>query len=150
WLVGEGPYRPTLWKQVKHFDLTGQIIFPGSFDDLTDVLQAADLFVLPCYDEVSSTTLLQAMAAEVPVVTTDTSQHRQLIVQGKQGLLVPVRDVHALTEAILQVLADPESAARRAALARRIVQQQYSVDRMVSQHLQLFERLIAEKSSTNG
>ena len=141
WLVGEGEDREQLFQAIKDRDLQGQVLLPGAFDDVTDVLQAADLFVLPSHEEGMSLSLLEAMAAGLPVVASDIPGNRQLIESGKQGLLTPVGQAKPLADAILQIMTD--SHARRFGEAGRcLVQNQYSLERCAERHLELLESLM--------
>lgn len=147
WLVGEGPHAAEIWKRIKNWDLANQVILPGSFDDLAGVLHASDLFVLPARDEVASGYLLEAMAAGVPVVATDTMENRNITSNGEQGRLVPPRDANALSQAIVESLENHGRARERAAAARELVLVRFSIERTASRHLELFEHLIAAKTN---
>jgi len=147
WLVGHGPDRGALIDRVHDLDLRGRIVLPGVFDDVEELLHAADVFVLPSHEEGMSISLLEAMAAGVPVVTTDIPGNRPLVTDGQHGLLVPPGDVPALAEAIARVLDEPETATRLAAAARRRVEEHFTLAQTVAAHEELFSRLTAEKRS---
>ncbi|MFM2096116.1 MAG: Alpha-D-kanosaminyltransferase [Planctomycetota bacterium] len=145
WIVGEGPDRDALFDTIRDCDVRQQVAMPGAFDDVQDVLNAADLFVLPSHQEGISIALLEAMAAGVPVVASDIPGNRSVIEPGIHGLLMPARDVQSIAKAITVVLSDPRSAAQRAATARRRVELEFSLDQMARMHLDLFQQVIAER-----
>lgn len=149
WLVGEGADREPLYQAIKDRDLHGRVLLPGAFDDVTELLQAADLFVLPSHEEGMSLSLLEAMAAGLPVVASDIDGNRQLIESGKQGLLTPVQQAAPLADAILQLFADPH-AKRYGDAGRRLVQSRYSLERCAEQHLGLLDAIMSESACQEG
>lgn len=145
WLVGEGPQRAALAQRISEMELSGSVVLPGAFDSVDDLLVAADLFVLPSWEEGMSVSLLEAMAAGVPVVASDIPGNRALIQHGAEGLLVPTGDPERLAAAICESWQLPAEAATRAAAARLRVCEQYSVAKMAREHLELFARVLAGK-----
>ena len=142
WLVGEGPQREALARQIDSLGLGGRVVLTGSFDNVDDLLAAADLFVLPSHEEGMSVALLEAMAAGLPIVASDIPGNRGLIRDGVEGLLVPAGNPPALAQAIERILLDPAASAKLGAAARRRVEENFSLDRMVDEHLALFARLL--------
>src|SRR4029079_13682067 len=104
WLVGEGPQREELFRRISDLDLRYRICLPGAFDDTEQVLEAADMFILPSYSEGMSLSLLEAMAAGLPVVASDIPGNRSLVTHEETGLLVPARDVRSLSAAMARLL----------------------------------------------
>lgn len=143
WLIGEGPDREELFETVLDLQLRESVRLPGAFDEVGEVLQAADLFVLPSYEEGMSMSLLEAMAAGVPVVATDIPGNRQLLTHEQHGLLVPPRDPRALTQAITRQLQQTVLSAAYAEAARRRVASDFSLQRTVERHDELFRSLIS-------
>lgn len=146
WIVGDGPERAALWRQIDDAGLDGRVVLAGSFDTVDDFLAAADLFILPSLEEGMSRALLEAMAAGLPVVATDIAGNRTLVENDVQGLLVPVHDAEALAQAIDRVWNDSALANRLGAAARERVQKEFSLDQQVRAHLDLFAGLIKERS----
>ena len=142
WLIGEGPERDELFQQIKDLDLHGQVVLPGAFDDVEEILAAANLFVLPSYFEGLSISLLEAMAHQLPVIASDIPGNRDLVETGVNGCLVPTGDVQAISQAIHDALANPDRSQSRAKAAYRTVQDQYSLTSMTNAHLKLFEQLV--------
>jgi len=143
WLAGEGPYREALESRMVELELLGRVFLVGMFDSVDELLAAADLFVLPSREEGPSLALLEAMAAGLPIVATDIPGNRELVTDGRHGLLVPGRHVDALRAAISHVLGEPELAARLGAAARDHAASRFSLARMADAHLELFESLAA-------
>jgi glycosyltransferase involved in cell wall biosynthesis len=143
WLVGAGPDRVRLEAQIESTGLKSRVVPAGSFDSVMELLAAADLFVLPSLDGCMPVALLEAMAAGLPVVTTDIPGHRDLVTDDETGLLVPPGDPPALTGAISRLLDDPATAHRLGAAARNHAAEHFSLTRMVGQHVSLFEELVS-------
>lgn len=146
WMVGEGPYREDLYDRMVDLGIHHQAYLPGAFDDVDDVLTAADLFVLPSYEEGMSLALLEAMAAGVPVVATDIPGNRALVTHEEHGLLVPPHDPSALRSAIERLLESPQLAQRLAANARARVEAEFSLAVMARRHLEVIEEAIERRA----
>lgn len=142
WLVGEGPQREELFRRISDIDLKYRICLPGAFDDIEDVLQAADIFLLPSYSEGMSLSLLEAMAAGIPAIASDIPGNRALITHEQSGLLVPPRDVPGLSTAMVRLLEQPALRNSLGSQAREEVQQKYSLEKMGREHLELIQRLV--------
>lgn len=111
--------------------------------DMPQVLASASVVVLPSYREGLPKVLLEAAACGRAVVTTDVPGCRDAIEPGVTGLLVPVREVAGLAQAIEQLLANP---ARREAMGlagRRLAEQEFDVNAVVEKHLDIYQRLLA-------
>lgn len=144
WLVGEGTDGPAVWDRIRETRQTNEIILPGSFDDVSDLLRAADVFVLPSYQEGMSLSLLEAMAQGVPVVVSDIPGNRALVDETR-GFLFPVRDAAALGTALLTAIQNQKQAGARAAAAQAFITAHYSLERMASAHLQVIEQSLADR-----
>jgi glycosyltransferase involved in cell wall biosynthesis len=146
WLVGEGPEHAVLERQIHALRLAGRVALVGSFDNMEDLLLAADVFVLPSFEEGLSIALLEAMAIGLPVIASDIPGNRRVVQDGVNGLLVRAGDSSALADAIERVFGGPAWAAGLGAVARQSVQEHYSLDRMIEEHLNLFRRLLPDAS----
>ncbi|HKW52015.1 MAG TPA: glycosyltransferase [Candidatus Eisenbacteria bacterium] len=115
WIAGEGPLRAALEAEHRALKLGDSVRFLGFRDDATDLLRAADLFVISSYLEGLGTSILDAMAAGLAVVATRVGGIPEVVDQAT-GILVPPHDPEALAAAILELAGDP---ARRASLGAR-------------------------------
>ena len=118
-----------------------RICLPGAFDDTEQVLEAADMFILPSYSEGMSLSLLEAMAAGIPVVASDIAGNRALVTHDQSGLLVPARDVRGLSAAIVRLMEQPAIRSSLGSRARQEVQAKYSLEKMGREHLELIQQL---------
>lgn len=150
WLVGDGPYRDKLFRQVTDLDLQGSVVMPGIFEDIDGVLKAANVFVDPDNEPGISRALIEAIAAGLPVVATDTPDiRRHEGISDAPTEFVSPGDATALSDAVIRVLDQPPSRETLQTARRRILQQ-HSTVRMVKEHLQLFERMIQSKSLSDA
>jgi glycosyltransferase involved in cell wall biosynthesis len=150
WMVGEGPLRRKLLEQIEERHLVGRVVLAGVFDDIEDMLRAADLFVLPSLDEDLSLALLEAMAQGLPVVTTDLPGNRAVITDGVQGRLAPAGDAAALAVAVQEVLDQPDFASRLGEQGQQRVAADFSLDQMVERHLQVFNEVLGNRQAEVG
>lgn len=111
-IVGDGPYREELARRINEHGLAGRVHLLGTRTDVPRLLRAADVFVFPSRTEGLPNALLEAMAATIPIVTTDVPGCRDLIESERTGLLVPADDPGALADAVIRILQD-RSLARR-------------------------------------
>ena len=118
---------------VQELNLSNYVIFPGFKKDVTTEYIKSDLFVLSSDYEGFGNVLVEAMSVGIPVVSTDCkSGPREILCDGKYGKLVPVNDVDALAQAMLQSLNekhDIEALKLRAA--------DFAVDKIAEQYLDI-------------
>jgi len=141
-LAGEGPHQPALARQIAALNLSGRVRMLGSFCEVDELLAAADLFILPSYEEGMSLALLEAMAAGLPIVASDIPGNRAVVRDGREGLLVPPGQASPLGAAIQLLLADVELGARLGQAARRRAEAEFSLAQSVRAHEELFRRLL--------
>jgi len=145
WLVigGDGEGWEELHGLVEAFDLKDRVRFTGFVDAVPELLADLDIFVLPSLNESHPTVLLEAMAMARPVVASDIAAASDVITDGVEGKLATAGDVPALAEAIGLFLGDATVARRCGRNARRKVEQEYTVDRMVRRSALLYEELLS-------
>jgi len=141
WLIGDGPQRHDVYDVVVDHGLHRDLFMPGTFDELGDVFQAADLCIAVNQTVAESPALLQAMAAGLPIIADATDANQDVLKDNVQGLLVPNGDVPALTAAISQLLETPHLAARMSAVSRLLATERHSLAASASRHVSLFEQL---------
>ena len=122
-LIGkETPDTPGFEKKLKDYvseqGLKEKILFLGHRSDVAQVIANLDVFCMPSYEETFGDVLIEAMACEVPSIATRAGGPINIIDEGVNGLLVPPKDVDALTEALRALLSEPERA-RTLALSGR-------------------------------
>ncbi len=137
-IIGEGPERQHLEKIIKKYELESTVYLIGSILDAYQYLKAFDLFVLPSVKEGQPWTILEAMAAGVPIVATNIAGIPEMIENEKSGLLVEPADSEALSLAIEKMLAHPSSAHAMVQNALLVVKEKFRIDEMVKKNEELF------------
>jgi glycosyltransferase involved in cell wall biosynthesis len=141
-VAGEGSDRSQLLTHARDLGLADRVDFLGHRDDVPRLLACSDVVVLPSLNEGLPLAVLEAMAAEKPVVATAVGGTDEAIVDGETGVLVPPGDSAALAEAIRGLLGDPSRAARLARAGRRRVEESFSSTRMVKQVTEIYLELL--------
>jgi glycosyltransferase involved in cell wall biosynthesis len=141
-IIGEGPERPRLEARIEQLCMNQAIMFSGPLPNPSEILEKADLFLLPSQEEGMSIALLEAMALGIPLVATDIPGNRALVADHQHGRLVPPGDPVAFARAILEQWAAPSDSARMAATARERASEQFSIAAVAKRHIELFDRLI--------
>jgi glycosyltransferase involved in cell wall biosynthesis len=136
-VAGDGPRAAELRALAATLGIADRVSFLGHRDDVDALLAEADVFVLPSRSEAFPNSVVEAMAAGLPVVATTVGGLPELVQPGRTGLLVPPDDGAALARAIASLIAHPERARALGDTARETVARRYSFDRMV----RAFERL---------
>ena len=143
-IVGDGPSRPDIERVVSEAGLEGSVRLLGRRDDVPDILGSVDGVVSASVDEALPTALIEAAACGLPVVAADAGGTREIVTNGVTGRVVPVRDVSALTEALLDTIGDPERAAQYGAAGRTRVEEKYSMTAWADLLARLYEEVIGE------
>jgi len=144
-IAGDGPLRARLEELAHTLGVADWVTFLGFREDISDLLAASDLVVLPSLREGLSIALLEAMAAGKPIVATSIGSHRELAFQAEIARLVPPADAPALCEAILQLAPDAKLMARLGMNAQTLFASQYTEEKMLSTYKQLYFDLLREK-----
>ena len=147
-LVGEGEDRPHLEAQIRRLGLTDHVRLLGAQPrhNVSELLQQVDALALPSVVmpngkmEGIPVALMEALAAEIPVVATAISGIPELVRDGETGLLVPERDAAALAEALLRLYTDRDLGRRLASAGRQLVLREFNLEHSVAQLRTLFER----------
>ena len=140
-VAGDGPDRPALEEEIARLGVALEL--PGERDDVPELLAAVDVFVLSSRSEGMPISILEAMAAGLPVVASAVGGVPELVVDGETGVLVPPGDPDALAEALRRLLQDPELRRRLGAGGRERARDEFSLERFRREHLELYERLLA-------
>ncbi len=141
-LIGDGPERHNIEELCRRLSLCDDIRFLGKQDAVEELLCIADLFLLPSEHESFGLAALEAMACEVPVISSNTGGLPEVNVHGKTGFLAPVGEVDAMADYALQILGSDESLER---FRRYALEQAHKFDlyRILPQYEAYYEEVIA-------
>lgn len=143
WVVGDGPDRARLERMSRAAGLDNRVNFLGHRADVPDLLNACDAFVLASRYEGCPNALLEAAGLRVPAVVSDIPAHREVVEDGKTGLLAAAEDAGFFAGAVEKVLDDRAFAAGISEAAWARARRVYGSRRMVAEHEALYERQAA-------
>lgn len=127
-IAGEGPERGDLQGQIARAGLQARITLPGWTDRVAGFLSAADIFVLPSFQEDFPLAVLDAMASGIPIVASAIDGPKDFLMDGKTALLVPPNDSRALADALARLINDDSLRETLGRAARAGAERQYSFD----------------------
>jgi glycosyltransferase involved in cell wall biosynthesis len=131
-IAGDGPLRAFLERRIDEMGIADQVVLPGNVRDLTELMQGADVFVLPSLWEGLPLVLLEAMACGLPVVGTRIRGVAEVVEDGVSGLLVEPGDVGAMAKAIANLLGSAQRRAAFGAAGLEIVRREYDFARVAA------------------
>jgi len=147
-IAGDGPLLADMKQLTTQLDLQKQLIFLGIRDDVDALLSAADIFVLSSAWEGAPLVVLEAMACQRLVVSTNCGGIAETI--GPHGILAPVNDADKLADALALALALPPDKTAQIGLAlRRRIEQQFSITAVAEQWQEIYQQLISNNRNTD-
>lgn len=143
-LMGDGPDREVALKQARDLGIEEHVKFLGKTNEVERVLCMSDLFLLPSSHESFGLAALEAMAARVPVISTNTGGLPEVNIDGVTGFLSNVGDVKSMTENSLKILQNPDLKAEMSQNARKRAEE-FDISRIVPLYEALYEKIRAKK-----
>ncbi|MCS6953791.1 MAG: glycosyltransferase family 4 protein [Bryobacterales bacterium] len=143
-VVGEGKERRRLEGLRRRYGLERAVTFVGHRDDVAPFYRLADIVVLPSHSEGSPNVLLEAMAAQVPVVATRVGGVPEIALDQQTALLVPPRDPRAMAAALERLLSCPQQRRRLASAAFELVQSRFTPEAYQHSLRRFYRRLWEE------
>ena len=144
-IVGEGPARPEVEAEIRALGLAHAVELAGERRDVPALLASGDVFVLSSRSEGAPISILEAMAAGLPVVASDVGGVGELVVDGETGLLVPPADPARLADALERLLGDSALRRRLGAAGRTRAFERFDLRPLQHAHLELYARELARR-----
>jgi glycosyltransferase involved in cell wall biosynthesis len=144
-IVGEGPDRPQLEAEIGRLGLAERVVLTGERRDVPELLARADIFALASSSEGMPVSVLEAMAAELPVVASRVGGLPEEVVDGETGVLVEPGDPENLAEALAGLIADGELRRRLGVAGRARAEQAFDLEPFRRAHLELYSRELASR-----
>jgi len=135
-VIGEGQERKKLEKLIKKYNLENNFFLVGAIPDASKYLKAFDVFVLPSVKEGFPWTILEAMAAGIPIVATKVGAILEILKDplmdsGQAGLLIKPGDSKGLSEAIIKLINNKFLGAKLLNQAKKVVKEKFTLTKMV-------------------
>lgn len=141
-IIGDGPLKEQLVFKVKNMNLGSKVVFLGKRDDIPELLEEMDIFVLPSLVEAMPMALLEAMAAKKAVIASAVGSIPELVHDGNTGILVEAGNVDSICKAILSILNDLPKREKMGCNAYNKVRSEFSSDKMTREYLKIYNNII--------
>ncbi|MBI3247440.1 MAG: glycosyltransferase family 4 protein [Deltaproteobacteria bacterium] len=136
---------PVDFGMLKQLGIDDHVVVLKSRRDMPELYSVMDIVVLPSYREGFPRTLMEAAAMSKPVVASDISGCREVVQDGHNGFLVPVKDSQALAEKIQHLLDDPELAAKFGQNGRRLAEERFDEAKVIERVRNCYQTLLRQK-----
>lgn len=141
-IVGDGPMKDSLTKLSLSMGIEKNVIFTGLRNDVERIYPIMDIFVLSSLNEGLPMVLLEAMAAQRPVISTSVGAISNVVAHGETGLLIQNSDAQALGQAIGFLMKNEDEAGRLAGNGYKRVVRDYSSKNMANQYLSIYDKMV--------
>ena len=142
-LVGDGDERGACEALVRNLDIENNVKFLGVRTDVPRLMSAADVFMLSSLSEGISVTLLEAMAARLPIATTDVGGNPEVVAHNDSGLLSPRGDAQGLGEHLTRLLGDPALRQTMGTAGHLRLLAQFTQQQMHDGYAKVYDKMLA-------
>jgi len=143
-IVGDGPRRAELARMVDELGIRDHVIFTGFIEEIGKIYSFTDVVILSSWSEGLPQSVLQALAASVPVVATKVGGVPEVVIHEKTGYLVEAGDHEGLARQVIRVLSEPEKARLTACAGKELVREYHSVGRMLDLLEQTYTAMLGQ------
>jgi glycosyltransferase involved in cell wall biosynthesis len=142
-ITGRGPIEHYLRELVTNMKLDNNFSFLGFVDmkRLIKTYQNASIYIFPSYYEGLPTSLLEAMACGVPVIATGVGGIPEVVNDGKNGFIVPIKNPEAIANSVIKLLENQKSRKKMGKIARKTIEENYSWDSIASKALEYYRTI---------
>ncbi len=145
-VAGDGPLRPAMEELAHELGIAERVRFLGIRRDVPELMNTADAYLMSSSWEGMPMVLLEASATGLPIVATHVGGNPEIVLDGKTGFLVPSKNPKALAQAMLRLMSIPERERQKMGeAARRHIEANFSLDRVVEQWEILYRELLSKK-----
>jgi len=148
-IVGDGPERKALEKEVKNRSMGDFILFKGKQEKIEKFLFASDIFILPSFVEGLSNALLEAGSCGLGCVVSDIPGNREVVENGVNGFLVSPFDINEFAQRIKMLIDNKELRKKIGYKMRRIIEEKFSLIKIVYSYIAIYEELTGKKPDFN-
>ena len=141
-IVGTGELEGMVKDFIAKFNLEKRIHLLGFRNDIPDLLKTFDIFLLPSLWEGFGIVLIEAMASGKPIVATNASSIPEIVENGRNGILVTPENAEAISDALKKLISEPELRIKFVKEGLKIVQEKFTIDRMINDYKKIFHELL--------
>ena len=149
-IAGEGDERGQLIELIQKRGLCGRVLLPGYLPGARQYLPRIGAYVQSSITEGMPVSILEALAAGVPIVATSVGGVPDMLDNGRAGVLVPPHDTEGLANAMERVLLDPNERQRLSLAARQLSADRHSAERMAKDYARLYGEVLGTRRGTGG
>jgi glycosyltransferase involved in cell wall biosynthesis len=142
-LVGDGPDRPALEQAARELGLADRVIFTGHLADVRPVYRDLQVLALTSHTEGFPNVVLEALCMEIPVLATDVGGVREIVEDGRTGVLIPARSPEAVAKGLRALLDDPAWARTTALAGKRAVYERFAFATRVAREEAVYREILA-------
>jgi len=148
-IVGDGPQRKNLEKLVNETEMNDRIVFFGhkNFEETMGILKISDIFVNPSYTEGLPTVVIEAGLCAKAIIATDVGGTREIIEDGKSGILIQQKNIDSLKDRIEFLIKNPEIRLRLGENAYKEIKNKFDWIISINKYLKIFKILCSQKTS---
>jgi glycosyltransferase involved in cell wall biosynthesis len=143
-VIGDGELKSDLEKLTEELKITNKVIFAGFRSDIHELLQIIDIYVLPSLWEGHPLVLIEAMAAEMPIVATDIPGNRETVEHGHTGFLVPQKNPQALANALMKFIENEDLRKSAGLNGYNKFRNEFTLDLMIKKYQDLYRKLTVQ------
>ncbi len=141
-LVGDGPDRSECERLAREKGLHKHVFFLGKQDGLAQILSAGDIFLMPSQSESFGLSALEAMACEVPVVSTSVGGLPELVIQNQTGYIAEIGDVERMARYSIDLLTNPKKYKRFAENSRKRAVEEFDINKIIPKYIEYYEKIL--------
>ncbi len=146
-LVGDGPERSNCEVLVRELGIDGNVRFLGKQQELVPILAASDLMLMPSQSESFGLSALEAMACEVPVISSSVGGLPELQVHGETGYIAEIGDIDRMARYAIELLTNDVKREMFGKAGRRRAQEQFEAEKIVKQYEEYYRRCLETKKN---
>jgi L-malate glycosyltransferase len=142
-LIGDGPDRSACENLCREMDLCPDITFVGKQSELVPLLSASDLFLIPSQSESFGLAALEAMACELPVISSSVGGLPELVVHGETGYIAEIGDYERMAKYAIELLLNQQKYQRFSEASKKRATEMFGIDKIVDQYEAYYEKVLS-------
>jgi glycosyltransferase involved in cell wall biosynthesis len=146
-VVGEGPDRDKLESLIDELKIRQSVSMLGQRDDMPSVYASLDIMVSASRQEGLPMAVLEGMASGLPLIATPVGDVPTVVNDGRTGVMVPPENAALLASAIVTLLRNPAQRERLGAAARKLIEDEFSANRMTADYLRVYEKAASRRTT---